>query len=107
MPREGLMTAAAAARYLSCSVSTIRRMVGRGEIPHFRLGKLIRFRRSEIDAWLALITKAISPPSRRAMSLPIRISCFSSGVISAPLREDLVDISRLALVGSSGSADGL
>ena len=54
MPREGLMTAAAAARYLSCSVSTIRRMVGRGEIPHFRLGKLIRFRRSEIDAWLAL-----------------------------------------------------
>ena len=46
------MTAADVARYLSCSISTVRRMVARGEVPHFRLGKLIRFRRAEIDLWL-------------------------------------------------------
>ncbi|MBT3344332.1 MAG: helix-turn-helix domain-containing protein [Gemmatimonadetes bacterium] len=48
------MTAAETAHYLSCSVSTVRRMVQRGDIPHYKLSKLIRFRRSEIDAWLAL-----------------------------------------------------
>lgn len=52
MPREGLMTVSEVSRYLGCSVSTVRRLVGRSQIPHFRLGKLVRFRRTELDAWL-------------------------------------------------------
>jgi excisionase family DNA binding protein len=52
MPREGLMTAQEVSRYLNCSVTTVRRLVGKAEIPHFKLGKMVRFRRSEIDAWL-------------------------------------------------------
>ena len=52
MRREGLMTSQDVSRYLRCSVTTIRRLAGKGEIPHFRLGKLVRFRRSEVDAWL-------------------------------------------------------
>ena len=82
MPREGLMTAVAAARYLSCSISTVRRMVGRSEIPHFRLGKLIRFRRSQIDAWLALHHKGDIPaePARDMAPDPDQLSLFGRDI---------------------------
>ena len=52
MAKEALLTASQVADYLNCSVSTIRRLVVRGGIPHFRLGKLVRFRRGDIDSWL-------------------------------------------------------
>ena len=82
MPREGLMTAVAAARYLSCSISTVRRMVGRSEIPHFRLGKLIRFRRSQIDAWLALHHEGDIPaePSRDVAPDPDQLFLFGRDI---------------------------
>ncbi len=54
MPREPLVTANEVAEYLQCSASTIRRLAARGKIPHYRLGKIVRFRRSEVDAWLVL-----------------------------------------------------
>ncbi len=53
MPREALMTVGEVSSYLRCSVSMVRRLVRRSEIPHFRLGRLVRFRRSEVDGWLA------------------------------------------------------
>jgi excisionase family DNA binding protein len=49
---EEVLTAKDLARYLRCHVSTLYRMVNRGEIPHFRLGSDIRFRRSVIHKWL-------------------------------------------------------
>lgn len=49
---EEVLTAKDLARYLRCHVSTLYRLVNRGEIPHFRLGSDIRFRRSAIDKWL-------------------------------------------------------
>ena len=52
MSKEGLLTANEVAGYLKCSVSTVRRLVVRAEIPHFRVSKLVRFRRRDIDAWL-------------------------------------------------------
>lgn len=53
MLRERLLTAPEVAAYLRCSASTVRRLAGRGVIPHYRLGKMVRFRRRELDAWLA------------------------------------------------------
>ena len=52
MGTEEVLTAKELARYLRCHVSTLYRLVNRGEIPHFRLGSDIRFRRSAIDKWL-------------------------------------------------------
>jgi excisionase family DNA binding protein len=49
---EEILTARDLARYLRCHVSTLYRLVNRGEIPHFRLGSDIRFRRSAIEKWL-------------------------------------------------------
>ena len=54
MVQEKMMIAREVAAYLRCSSSTVRRMVRRGQIPHYRFGKLVRFRLSEIERWLAL-----------------------------------------------------
>jgi excisionase family DNA binding protein len=39
--------------YLQVNVRTIYRMVKRGEIPAFRVGRQWRFRKRDVDAWLA------------------------------------------------------
>lgn len=52
MAKERLMTMREVAEYFQCSVSTVRRWVARGRVPHYRMGKMIRFRRGELDAWL-------------------------------------------------------
>jgi excisionase family DNA binding protein len=49
---DGLMSVADVARYLNVSTSTVRDFIARGEIPFHRIRTLIRFRRSEVDAWL-------------------------------------------------------
>lgn len=80
MPKEKLMTANEVADYLQCSLSTVRRLVMRGKIPHFRLGKLVRFRRVEIDAWLKLHHEGELPadPSRAPAPHPDQLFLFES-----------------------------
>ena len=46
------LTIAELAEYLSIKPSTIYSMVENKEIPFFRFGRLIRFRREEIDTWI-------------------------------------------------------
>lgn len=38
--------------YLNISVSLVRKLVKKGELPHNRLGAKILFSKSEIDRWL-------------------------------------------------------
>ncbi len=77
MPKEGLLTANDVAGYLRCSVSTVRRLVVRTEIPHFRVSKLVRFRRSDIDAWLlkhregGLAAESLKLPEDHPDQLPL------------------------------------
>jgi len=47
-----LLTIAEVAAYLSIKQKTIYAKVESGEIPHYRIGRLIRFRLDDIDAWL-------------------------------------------------------
>ena len=39
-------------QYLGMKRSTLYAMIERKEIPHYRIGKLARFRPAEIDEWL-------------------------------------------------------
>ncbi|MBI3183142.1 MAG: helix-turn-helix domain-containing protein [Myxococcales bacterium] len=49
-----MLNYADAARMIGVPVGTLYSWVGRQQIPHVRLGpRLVRFRRAEIDAWLA------------------------------------------------------
>jgi excisionase family DNA binding protein len=48
-----LLTAREVAEQLGLSTETILSWVRRGDLPAFRLGRAIRFREDDLDAWLA------------------------------------------------------
>jgi excisionase family DNA binding protein len=52
-PLGEIMTVEGVARYLVCHPSTIYRLVHGGEFPAFRFGSDWRFRREDIDMWIA------------------------------------------------------
>lgn len=49
---ERLLTADEVAERLGLTTETVLVWVRRGELPAFRLGRAIRFREHELDAWL-------------------------------------------------------
>lgn len=52
-----ILTVTETAAYLKISRSTVYRLLRRGTIPAFRVGCDWRFRKAEIDAWLALLAR--------------------------------------------------
>ena len=40
------------AKFLGLKKSTLYSMVGNGDLPHYRIGRLIRFKRNDVDAWM-------------------------------------------------------
>lgn len=55
------MTTEEAGQYLKVSRTTLRRWADEGRIPAAKIGKEWRFRRSELDAWVAA-GGVIAPP---------------------------------------------
>ena len=49
---EDLITARQLATGLSLSPSTVLDMFERGDLPGFKIGRAVRFRPSEVEAWL-------------------------------------------------------
>jgi excisionase family DNA binding protein len=49
---EHLMTVKDVAEYMRLSEQTIQRYVLKGEIPFHKVKKVIRFRQSELEAWI-------------------------------------------------------
>lgn len=41
-----------AAAYLGCTPDTLRVWVSQRRVPHVKVGRLTRFRREDLDAWL-------------------------------------------------------
>ncbi len=52
VPESGLMNVKDVAKYLNVPVSTIYNLTFREAIPHFHVGKSLRFKRENIDRWL-------------------------------------------------------
>ena len=52
LPVEPIWDTAQAAQYLQVHPRTITRMAKRGEIPAIHLGRLWRFRKTDLDRWL-------------------------------------------------------
>ena len=56
---EPLLDSDEAAQLLKIHPKTLQRMARRGEIPGVQIGKLWRFRRSELNAWMeGIITRS-------------------------------------------------
>lgn len=52
-PDSDILTLDEVALYLKAGKKTVYRLVQQGEIPGFKLGGTWRFRRSELDHWIA------------------------------------------------------
>lgn len=50
---NGLMGVAEVSAYLSIPKSTVYAYSMRAKIPHLHIGKLLRFRKADIDLWLS------------------------------------------------------
>jgi excisionase family DNA binding protein len=50
--RSGFLNIQEIASYLGIKVSTIYSLVERKGIPHYRVGRLVRFKKPEIDQWM-------------------------------------------------------
>jgi len=61
---EPLLDAAAAARLLSVRPSWIYEAVRAGRLPHLKIGRHIRFLRSDLESWV-LTTRAGGSPAPR------------------------------------------
>ncbi|HJW86503.1 MAG TPA: helix-turn-helix domain-containing protein [Candidatus Brocadiaceae bacterium] len=48
----GLLTVDQVSTYLAIPKSTVYAMSMKATIPHFHIGKLLRFKKSDIDTWL-------------------------------------------------------
>lgn len=51
-PTSGIWNPRQAARYLGIHPRTLTRMARRGEVPSIQIGRLWRFRQSDLDEWL-------------------------------------------------------
>ncbi len=49
---EKFLTVLDVASLLSVRPSTVYQWASLGEIPHYRLGRIVRFRRTDLDAWV-------------------------------------------------------
>jgi len=64
MDSSGLLTVDQIAEYLNIKASTLYSKLS--EIPHFKIGRLIRFRREDINSWLEGNKVAPVAPERAA-----------------------------------------
>jgi len=55
-----ILTIEELAELLKVSTRTIRRIIRRRELPYIRIGRQLRFRRGDVDAWLESSTIARS-----------------------------------------------
>jgi excisionase family DNA binding protein len=62
---EPLVDAAAVAEHLGVPLSWVRESTRSGAIPHLRLGRYVRYRLADVDAWLETC-------SRRGRSIELR-----------------------------------
>lgn len=59
-----VMTVSEVARYLRVNPQTVYRKAKAGQLPAVRIGRAIRFRRSELDNWLKTIPLGLPPAEK-------------------------------------------
>lgn len=70
-PLVGLVDSVDAAKYLAIGERTFRRLVADGKIPRRRIGALVRYRVSDLDAFIESLSDS---PSLRVSNLSAKVS---------------------------------
>ena len=62
---EDVLTLAEASRYLKVHKATIYKLAQQGELPGFKVGKVWRFKRDKIEAWVEAKSNNKRPKKKR------------------------------------------
>lgn len=60
-----------AAAYIGLTAATLRRLVERGEVPAFRIGRVRHYRRSDLDAFLESVRVEPVPVRQETPETPV------------------------------------
>ena len=88
MNDDAFLTTEEVLQYLQLNLKTVYRLVKAGQLPAVRVGRQWRFRRRDIDAWLASAarTQAIASPDGHARVLVVDDDQGARDVIASALR---------------------
>lgn len=65
-----LMSSAQAATHLGVSLSWLEKAVGRGQVQHTRVGRLVKFSDADLRAFISARVRPATQPPRRGGSHP-------------------------------------
>ncbi len=69
--KSWLLTIEEAAKLLSVSSWTVRRAIWAGEVQHVRLGRAVRLRREDLEAW---VNGSVQPKKSQSRSQAVQVS---------------------------------
>jgi excisionase family DNA binding protein len=75
---KGFLTINELSEYLNLKRSTLYAKVEAGELPHYRIGRLIRFKREEVDRWMEGHRRESVDPSLRSIQILKRVDRLES-----------------------------
>ena len=91
-------------QYLSIKKSTLYSKVEAGEIPFYRIGRLIRFRKEEVDRWMEHQRQEIFDPAQRAKAI-VKPAAVRSVNVDRLVRNSIEDVLKKGYTPSHGRPD--
>jgi excisionase family DNA binding protein len=89
--------------HLSIKRSTMYSMVGSGEIPHYRIGRLIRFKRDDMGRWMEKHRKEAVDMDKKARTILKPINRLRMDIDRIVVEKSIAQLKRLKYNPSSGN----
>ncbi len=91
-------------QYLGIKKSSLYSLVEKREIPHYKIGRLVRFKKSEIDAWMEGHRKECADISRAARKV-LRAARTPIRDINTVVKKAIEQSKRIDYTASHGKPD--
>jgi excisionase family DNA binding protein len=98
------MTIQGASEYLKMKAGTLYSLVEQKKIPHYKVGRLVRFKKSEIDLWMEGNKKEVTDASRAAKVI-LKKARRPAQDINRLVKKAVDDAKRVVYTSSHGRPD--
>ena len=91
-------------QHLAIKKSSIYSMVEKGEIPHYRFGRLVRFKRTQIDAWAEGHRKECVDFAKEARKV-LKVAARPGRDINRVVKKSIEEVKGFEYTASQGKPD--